>query len=208
MSTTIQPDTESVGALPAAIPPVPVRRFSVKQYHAMAKAGILTPDDRVELLAGWIVPKMTKKPPHSCGTQLTQKALEGVLPDGWHVAPQEPVTTEDSEPEPDLAVVRGHVRDYAERHPGPADIGMLVEIADSSVKRDQGIKKWIYASARIPVYWIVNLIERRVEVYSQPTGTGEEATYSQRQDYGPDQEVPFILDGREIARIAVRDLFP
>jgi Putative restriction endonuclease len=207
MSKITQPDAES-GPLPPALPPVPVFRFTVAQYHAMAKAGILTPDDKVELLAGWIVPKMTKNPPHSCATQLTRRALERVLPDGWHVAPQEPVTTDDSEPEPDVGVVRGDIRDYAERHPGAADIGMLVEVADSSVSRDGGIKKWIYADARIPIYWIVNIPQRQVEVYTQPTGTGEHASYAQRQDHGIDDQVPVMLDGREVGRIAVRDLLP
>jgi Uma2 family endonuclease len=207
MATVTQPATESE-ALPPAIPPLPVVRFSVQQYHAMEKAGILTADDKVELLAGWIVPKMTKKPPHSAGTRLTRRAFERVILEGWFVDSQEPVTTEDSEPEPDIAVVRGDIRDYSEHHPGPPDIGMLVEIADSSVKRDQGIKKWIYASARIPIYWIINIVERRVEVYTRPTGTGEEATYSQREDFGLDQEVPVILDGREVGRIVVRDLLP
>ena len=207
MSTVIQP-TALNPLPPAGVPSEPIYRLSVDQYHAMVRAGILTSEDKVELLEGWLYPKMTRHPPHSTGTRLTRKALEGVLCEGWFVDSQEAITTEDSEPEPDTAVIRGTIRDYVDRHPGPGDVGMIVEVADSSVARDRGVKRRVYSRARIPIYWIVNIPEQHVEVYSEPAGSGDDTHYAQRKDYGINDDVPVILDGKEIGRIAVRDLLP
>ena len=92
---------------PADIPQDLIWRMGVEQYHAMIEAGILTDDDSVELLEGWLVLKMPKNPPHRATTRLVRAGLERVLPEGWYVDSQEPITLIDSEPEPDVVVVRG-----------------------------------------------------------------------------------------------------
>src|SRR6266545_7649231 len=125
----------------AAVPADVIWRFSVDQYHAIIRAGILTADDPVELLEGWLVTKMPKNPRHSVVTQQTREALVRVLPSGWYVNTQEPITTEDSEPEPDVAVVRGERRQYLDHHPGPQDVPLVIEVADSSLQRDRTLKK-------------------------------------------------------------------
>ena len=84
----------------------------------------------------------------------------------------------------------------------------MIEVADSSLDEDRGWKKQIYAHARIPVYWIVNLVARQVEVYTDPTGPADQPDYRQRRDYGPTDEVPLVLDGQEVARIRVSELLP
>jgi len=195
-------------SLPAAVPELPIRRLSVEQYHQMLDGSILHEDDRVELLEGWLVEKMTKHPPHSVATRLTRQALEKLVLAGWYVDSQEPITTADSEPEPDISVVRGQPRDYVARHPGPSEVGLLVEVADESLPRDRGVKKRLYARARIPFHWIVNLIDRQVEVYSDPFGSADQADYRQRQVYAMGDQVPLTLDGNEIGRVNVRDLLP
>jgi Uma2 family endonuclease len=197
--------------LPVASTEVPIEliwRLSVGQYHAMIQAGILTEDDPIELLAGWLVAKVPKNPRHSLVTQLVQAALTRALPSGWHVRGQEPVTTEDSEPEPDVVVARGDLRQYLDRHPGPQDVALVVEVADSSLQRDQMLEKRLYAVARIPVYWIVNLPETRVEVYAEPSGPTEQPDYRQQQHHGLLDAVPAVIDGAEIGRITVQELFP
>jgi len=138
-------------------------RLSVDQYHAMIQAGILTEDDPVELLEGWLVTKMSKNPRHTFVTQLARDVVASLLPPGWYVNGQEPVTTKDSEPEPDVAVVRGNRRQYIDHHPGPQDIALVVEVADSSLQRGRSLKKRLYAAAGIPVYWIVNLLDGQIE---------------------------------------------
>jgi Uma2 family endonuclease len=121
---------------------------------------------------------------------------------------QEPITTESSEPEPDVVVVRGDRRLYRDRHPGPGDLALVVEVADATLARDRGSKKRVYAQAGLPVYWIINFPERKVEVYTDPTGPAEELDYRSRQDYGPADEIPVVLEGREVGRIAVQELLP
>ena len=103
------------------VPVEPIWQLRIEQYHQMIRTGILTDDDPVELLEGWLVTKMPKNPSHRLTTQLTCEALSGLIPAGYYVDDQEPLTTDESEPEPDVMIVRGHRRDYRDRHPGPAD---------------------------------------------------------------------------------------
>ena len=191
-----------------AVPPEPVLPLTVGQYHAMIRAGELESGAPIELLEGWLVTKMTKNPPHSASTAKTRRQLNGIIPDGWSVDSQEPVTTADSEPEPDVAVIRGLREEYVERHPGPEDVGLLVEVAEASLDRDRGWKKRIYAAAEIPVYWIVNLVDREIEVFTRPSGPSDQPDYGTRQVFLPGDQVPVVLDGNELGRIAVQDLLP
>lgn len=193
----------------AGLPPFAVRRFSVEEYHQMLENGVLTEDDRVELLRGWIVPKMGHNPPHSVSLTLVQEALNRLLPTGWFLRVQLPIAVcGESEPEPDIAVVRGKPRDYKPRHPGAADVGILIEIADTSLDDDREHKGAIYAEAGFAIYWIVNLIEGKIEVYSRPSGLCAEPLYGEQLDYLDADEIPLVLEGTDIARIAVRDLLP
>ena len=105
-------------------------RMPVERYHAMIRSGVLSDDDRIELLEGVLVEKMSKNPAHRIATRKTGDALRAVLPAGWYVDEQAPVTTADSEPEPDISLMRGSTGDYADRHPGPADVALAVEVAD------------------------------------------------------------------------------
>ena len=205
MSISI-PQTLSATEHSAGKPDDFIWRLSVAQYHEMIRSGILTSDDPVELLAGWLVYKMPKNPPHRIATRVALKALEATIPAGWYVDSQEPITLDDSEPEPDVAVVRGETRLYRDRHPGPEDVALVVEVADSTIDRDRGVKRRVYARAGSPIYWIINLVESVVEVYEAPSGTGEDADYAHRQEYKLSDLVPVIIEGLEVGRIAAREL--
>ncbi len=201
MSSTIAP-------FPPQPPAEPIKRFSVDQYHAIINAGVFDDDDSIELLEGWLVEKMPKKPPHSVATGLVSDAMGPLLPSGWHLICQEPITTADSEPEPDIAAVRGKRRDYNDTHPQPKDVGLIVEVADATLARDRGVKKTIYARAGIPIYWIVNLMDRCVEVYTEPTGPGKKPDYRHKQVFGQKESVPFVLDAKETGRLKVKLFLP
>ena len=183
-------------------------RLSVEQYHEMIRGGILTSDDPVELLEGWLIYKMPKNPRHSVTTQLSRRALEAVVPAGWYVNTQEPITLGDSEPEPDVMVVRGETQHYLDHHPSPRELALVVEVAETSLERDRGVKKRLYARAGIAVYWIVNLRERVIEVYSDPSGSADEPDYRPHRDYGLGDSVPVVIEGRELGRVVVRELLP
>lgn len=189
-------------------PPFPVRQFSVDEYHRMIEAGVLTEDDPVELLEGWIAPKMPRNPLHDATIELAHSSLAVRLPAGWRVRVQSAITTSDSEPEPDLAVVRGTVRSHASRHPSPSETALVVEASESSLTHDRDVKGRLYARAQIPVFWIINLQDRCVEVYSNPSSGDSTSAYLQRQDFGFDGAVPFSVDGKHIGDIPVAELIP
>lgn len=187
------------------VPPYPVYRFTVEQYHRMIETGILTTNDRVELLEGWIVPKMPHNPPHDGTVWLVQTALLPRLPAGWILRIQSATTTPDSEPEPDVVVARGPGQRYFTSHPEPKDIGLVVEVSDTTLHEDRDQKGRLFARARIPVYWIINLPESKVEVYTEPRA-GKRPAYRQRKDYTVPHPLPLVLDGRMVARIDLYEL--
>lgn len=195
-----------------AVVDVPIWRISVAQYHQMIKAGILTDGDPVELLEGLLVEKMSKKPAHRAATLLFRRTLERMVEQmvegKWYTDSQEPITTNDSEPEPGITVIRGDTLDYLDRHPGPKDTALVVEVADATLPRDRGIKKRLCARAGVPVYWIVNVNKLEIEVYSQPDQQAVTPDYQQHQIYRTTDQIPVVLDGIEIGRILVQDVLP
>ena len=198
MSTTSPITTTQPGLAPM------VDRISVDEYERMVAAGVLD-DPRVELLDGLLVRKAGKTPPHVIATKTLGRLLERIVPPGWHIAREDPVRIPDfHEPEPDLAVVAGVPEDYRARHPGPGDVALLVEVAESTLDRDRGAKRSAYAGGGIPVYWIVNLVDRRVEVYSRPAPDG----YRTRDDFAPGQDIPVVVAGFEHGRIAASETLP
>lgn len=189
-------------------PPVAVRRFTVDEYHQMGVGGVLTSDDQVELLEGWIVPKMIHNPQHALAIENGQVALQRSLPKEWRLRVQLPITTDDSEPEPDFAVVRQKRPRRLETHPTADDLALVIEVADSTLEQDRRLKGTLYARAGIPAYWIVNLIDRHVETFSQPTGAAAAPTYTVRKKFPRGKKVPLVIDGKTVAEISVADLLP
>lgn len=183
-------------------------RFSVARYQRMIETGILTSEDKVELLENYVVLKMPRNPPHDGTLDLVKAAIPPQTPSGWLSRVQQTVVLSDSQPEPDFALVRGTPRSYLTRHPGPAEVGLIVEVADSSLLRDQRDKTRIYARGNIPYYWIVNLVDRRIEVYTQPSGPTAIPAYASFQLYQPGDSVPLVLDGHTIGAVPVDELLP
>jgi Uma2 family endonuclease len=182
-------------------------RLTVAQFHRMTECGILNEEDRVELLGGQLVPKMPQNPPHAGCVLLTQTKLLAHLPQEWVLRVQSSVTLTESEPEPDLVVARGPMRKYVRRHPLARDIGLVVEVADTTLEMDRRVKGVLYAQARIPLYWIVSLSDAVIEVYSLPRA-GKAPCYRQMQEYGRTGTVPLVLDGSVLAQLPVADLLP
>lgn len=191
----------------AAVPAMPVYRFTSDQYRRMIRAGTF-PDERVELLDGWIVPKMTRHRPHVIAQLRTFEALRSIVPAGWHVEQEASPTVSDlSTPEPDIMVVRGQPEDDPDDPPTAADAALVVEVTESSLHDDRRKKLPIYAASGIPYTWLVNLVFRVVEVYEDPTGPAPVPSYRSSATFGLDGEIPMIIGGIEVARIAVRHLF-
>jgi Uma2 family endonuclease len=181
--------------------------FSTARFDQWVEEGILSDEDQFELLENYLVRKMPRDPAHDGTIDLVLAALAG-LPTGWFARVQQAVALADSRPEPDLAVVRGTRRSFLAQHPTPSEIGLLVEVANTSLLRDQRDKARIYARAGIACYWIVNLDERRVEVHTGPSGPCDAPAYATVEHFAPGQSVPLVLDGAEVAQLAVAELLP
>lgn len=190
------------------VPNEPIWPLTVSQYHTMIETGILTEDDPVELLEGWLVYKMPKNSEHIFAAQETSDALKAIVPSGWYVNVQDPVTMETSEPEPDIVVIRGNRRDFRRQTPTAKDVSLIVEVSELTLGRDRGTKKRVYAQAGIPIYWIINLLDNQVEVYTFPTNNGEESDYQNQQIFTVTEKVSVTLDEQVIGSLFVRDLLP
>ena len=174
----------------------------------MIQFGVLNEDDPVELLEGYLVQKMPRNPPHDNCILKTLKRLSTLIPRGWELRVQSAVTLSESEPEPDFAVVRGDETSFAARHPGPNDIGLIIEVAESSLAGDRDDKGRVYAQDRIPWYMIVNLVDRQVELYSNPSGPAAKPGYHSQVVFGPNDRVPLTLDGAVVGSLLVSELIP
>jgi hypothetical protein len=203
--STASPRKKTTLELPVA--PEDLMRLSVKQYHQMIDAGILLEGDPIELLEGWLVNKMPKKPSHRVVNRALLRKLEECVPEETHyVDAQEPITTDTSEPEPDISVVRGLPHEFLHRHPKAGELAMVTEISDTTLERDRGIKKRIYARESIPIYWIVNLVDLCIEIYTNPTGKSKKRTYRSRKDYGLKDNVPVVIDGKQVGSVVLDKL--
>jgi Putative restriction endonuclease len=129
-----------------------------------------------------------------------------LIPSGWDFRIEDAVRLADSEPEPDVSVARGDIEDYADRHPGPADLAMVVEVAVSSVSEDRQMVD-VYGPAGIPVYWILNLKARQVEVYTLLKRPGV-FRYGKPRVFKAGQSVPVVIEGVAVGQIAVADILP
>lgn len=183
--------------------------MSVADYHDLGERGILTPEDRVELIDGYLVLKPMQNTPHATTVdRLTEIFVLNLQMQPWRARFQLPASIGMSEPEPDATVVRGNARTFAQRHPRASEIALVLEISDSSLRSDREVKGPIYARAGIPTYWIVNLTEAKVEVYTQPSGPGDDPKYAERKDFTAVDSIPLILDGQLVASLPVVDLLP
>lgn len=198
--------TGTAPAMPLYAAQAGLHRWSVADYHRFIELGILTEDDRVELLEGNVVTKMAHNPPHDVAVQRLTKRLVRLAPTGWEVRIQSAITLADSEPEPDGVVARGDESTFAHRHPQPADIGLVVEVSSSSLQIDRTDKGRIYAQAGLPIYWIINVVDRQIEVYTNPQSVGSSPNYATRTDYHSGALVPLVLDTRPIAQLPVDEL--
>ncbi|MDF5710072.1 MAG: Uma2 family endonuclease [Nostoc sp. S4] len=144
------------------------KRFTIAEYHRLAELGFFKENDRVELIKGEIIQMAAKGTLHSvCSTRLYRELIKLVAEQAI-VRGQEPIIIgDDSEPEPDLAIVRNRADEYLEAHPSPSDVLLVIEISNSTLKYDRDVKLSLYAEAGISDYWIFNLVDNYLECYSK-----------------------------------------
>lgn len=206
MSSTLTPPpaASELESVPSAEILGGLYRMTVEQYERLVESGALD-GQPVELMSGLLVTKMGKKPPHVVACEALRDLLLPLIPRGWRLAIEAPVRIPDfDEPEPDLAIVRGTRDQYQDRHPGSNEIELLIEVAETTLARDRGDKQRAYARGGVPVYWIVNLVDGQLEVYTCPTPLG----YRDRVVLTADSPAPVLIGDLEIGRIAVSAFMP
>ena len=176
-------------------------RLSRTEFDRAVEAGVFDPDARLELVDGDLLAMTPQGSRHATGVDLVVDSLRHAFHTGFHVRMQLPLAIDDySEPEPDVAVVTGGIRDYREAHPTTALL--VVEVSDDSLRRDRTVKQRLYARCGIPEYWILALPDARLEVYRDPAADGYRTVTIHRTG---ESIAPLA---RPEARIAVDDLLP
>ena len=208
MSTTLIDEVRN-GTAPPLVP------ITVDQLQQMTDSGIFHDGDPIELIDGLLVWKdrsargenlMTHDPRHALLIKRLQRLLTQPCDSvGWHVQIQLPVVLNTiNSTEPDVAVVRGTEEDYATRHPGPADLPLVIEVAHSSLNIDRTTKQRLYATAGVPQYWLINIPDSQVEVYEQPDAAS--GKYTQNTVYGAGQTISWSLSSTHCLEIRTTDL--
>ena len=188
--------------------PTRLRTWTRVEYERLIELGVFQPGEPVELIAGQLMVSEPQGSAHYTAVGLVEDALRAALGSGWLVRSQGPIAlADDSEPEPDVAVIRGTRRQYSRRH--PARPALVVEVAESSLALDRGQKASVYARGGIEDYWILNLVDRVLEVYRQPAADAASAfgwRYASMEILRPGASVaPLDVPS---ARVAIADLLP
>lgn len=189
-------------------PTIRTRRLSRTEYERMIAAGVFPPGERIELLNGELVVREPQGSAHATAIRLAEDALRAAFAHGWDVRGQLPVALDDtSEPEPDVVVVAGSPRDYLAAHPSRPVL--VVEVADASLAVDRTVKAALYARAGVGDYWIVNLVDRVLEVHREPVASARSPLgwdYARVTALPPtDAIAPLAAPS---ARVSVADLLP
>ena len=169
-----------------------VKHFSLDEYNRLEALGFFIGNKRVELIHGQIIEMAAKGTAHSfCSTRLNRELLK-ILEERATLRGQEPIIIPpDSSPEPDYAIVRNHPDDYLSAHPSPSDIFWVIEISDSTLNFDQQVKLALYAEAAISDYWIINLQDKHLEVYSGPYRNPQKNfSYRTKRIFLSDETIP------------------
>jgi Uma2 family endonuclease len=186
-----------------------LKRFTVDEYHKLIQLGIINEDGGCELLKGLVFRKTGKNRRHSLVTRRIRELLEPLLNDfDCYVDSQEPLVALDSEPEPDVYVVRGKPEDYQNEQLAAKDVLLVIEVAETTLQHDRITKKWVYSEAGIPVYWIVNLVNRQIEIYTQPSGPAERPDFGDCQVVPESGEVAVVIEGKEVGRLKLSEIMP
>lgn len=200
MSVTAIPLRPTAPARDTGVRP---RRWTREEYYRAYDLGLFGPEERLELLDGEIIAKLTQNTPHAYGLLAATDVLRTAFAEGHHVRSQLPLVLNDaSEPQPDVMAVKGALVDYLQDHPRASDISLLVEVSDTTLRMDRGRKRAAYARAGVQEYWILNLVERQLEVYRNPSG----ARYRQSAIYREGDTVSPLAAPDAVIQIA--DLLP
>jgi Uma2 family endonuclease len=178
----------------------------VEEFYLASEKGIFDPDEKLELIWGEVIELSAQLSRHAAATYFVAEAFRSAFNDAV-IRQHSPLSLDDmNEPEPDVVVARGPASAYGARHPSASDTLLVVEVADSSLRKDRTLKSTLYASFGIAEYWIFDLNLNRLEIYRDPKSDGEGASYTSLQTFGRDETVSPILGNG--AALKVSSLLP
>jgi Uma2 family endonuclease len=184
--------------------------LTIDLLSRMIESGMIPQDRRIYLRGGRLYEKMARTRAHGYVGAAVTRAVDRRLPDGWSLWPESTIVLDPTNaPLPDFAVIRGsNPLDFGapDRYPVPADVGLLIEVAVTSLRDDLTIQLEQYARAGIPVYWVLDVPGRRILVHSEPRVSEGRGEFTRVEIYRPGDSLPLVLDGREAARIPFDDL--
>ena len=184
--------------------------LTIDLFSRMVESGLIPQDRRVFLLEGRLYEKRAKTKAHGSVGAAVTRAVDRRLPDDWSLWPESTVVLDPTNaPLPDFAVVRsGNLlgRAAPERYPEAGDVGLLIEVAVTSLRDDLTTALEQYARALIPTYWVVDVPGRRILVHTEPRVVDGRGEYARVETYRPGQSLPLVLDGQEVARIPFDEL--
>ena len=205
MSTEVKPAVSPPETGTGLVP----YRLSVEQFLKMIVAGVFPDEARVELIRGRLIKRMTKYTPHNFAVDALAERLRDLVAPGHRVREEKSVDIgQHSRPEPDIAVARGPRDAYQTRDPQAENLVLVVEVSHSTYRKDRGPMWGLYAEAGVPVYWVVNISQKQIEVYSDPAGKGRAAEYRRAETFAAGAEAPVVIAGVEVGKVAVNEILP
>ncbi len=203
---TLTPPDVDPNLLVEEIPPFPVRPFTLDQYEYLVDVGFFG-EARVEMLDGFVVNKMTHGSLATVLVNFLADLLKAGVGSEWCVRVQSPIRLSHSEPEPDVAVAKGGQLDFLKRHPVPEELPLIIEISDSTLAKDRGPKLRAYARAGILEYWIVNCLDRQIEIHAQPQPSTEPPRYATTTILHRGETATVRIEGQPPIEIPLSRLF-
>jgi Uma2 family endonuclease len=188
--------------------PIPRRDLGVDEYRQKAALGELGESSPEELLEGNIVRKERQSLRHEASLEVLQQLFKVMLPEGMHTRIQQPLDLAESRPEPDVAVVSNTLDNYAVRHPTSKEIAMIVEVADASLLKDRRLKARIYSRAGILTYWLLNLMDSQLEVFTNPSGPVPMPGYQEHRVYRIEDRISLVIGLNDVGTIRIGNLIP
>jgi len=184
------------------------QRLTVEEYCRSLSQGKCGAAGSVELLEGRVVAKARQSLRHDGAVEKIREVLAKLVPGGWHLQVTQAIVTSDSQPEPDVAIVADALDSHANRPPRGEEVAVIVEAADASLALDRRLKGRVYARAGILNYWLLNLIDSQLEVYSNPSGPVQMPGYHEHRVFRRDDKVSLVIGLDEVGIVRVADLIP
>jgi len=186
----------------------PGKQMTTLEYRRSLAQGEFGPPGSVELLEGRVVAKVRQSLRHDGALEKIRDVLAKIVPGGWHLQLAQAIQTIDSQPEPDVAIVADALDSHSGRTPRGEEIALIVEAADASLIPDRRLKGRVYARAGIANYWILNLIDGQLEVYSNPSGPVQMPGFHEHRVFRGDDKLSLVIGLDDLGMVRVADMIP